>query len=84
MESPTSSAAARWTIARFATSAGDLRILSFDLGIDYDSLAGEGKAERAHALIVRLERRGRIADLLALGRQTRPDVPWEEGSACDG
>ena len=37
--------------------------------------AGAGKAERAHALIVHLEQRGRVADLVAFGQRTRPDVP---------
>ena len=40
-----------------------LRDLCFELGADYDSLPAEGKAGKARELVVRLERKGRLAEL---------------------
>jgi len=55
---------------------GELRTLCFDLGIDYDDLPGEGKANKARELIAYLERRGLVPELVRVGRQMRPDIPW--------
>lgn len=55
---------------------GELRTLCFDLGVDYDSLPGEGKTDRARELIAYLERHGRISELVRVGKQLRPDVSW--------
>lgn len=55
----------------------ELRDLCFDLGVDYESLQGEGKAAKVRELIVYLERRGRIPELVEAGRELRPDVSWE-------
>jgi hypothetical protein len=55
---------------------GELRTLCFDLGIAYDDLPGEGKADKARELVAYLERHGRIPELVAIGRRLRPDVPW--------
>ena len=57
---------------------GELRTLCFDLGVDYDDLPGGGKADKARELIVYLERRDRIRELLEAGKRLRPDVSWEE------
>ncbi|MFP4441288.1 MAG: SUMF1/EgtB/PvdO family nonheme iron enzyme [Chloroflexaceae bacterium] len=54
----------------------ELRTLCFDLDIDYDDLVGEGKAGKARELVAFLERHARIADLIALGQQLRPDADW--------
>ncbi len=54
----------------------ELRTLCFDLGADYDNLPGEGKAGKARELIAHLEHRGRIPDLIRIGKQLYPDVPW--------
>jgi hypothetical protein len=61
--------------ARF--SKEELQTLCFHLGIDYDDLAGEGKAARARELVVYLEQRRRIPDLLRHGRRLRPDIDWD-------
>ncbi len=58
--------------------AGELRDLCFDLEVDYDSLRGEGKAGKARELIAHLERRRRVADLLQVGREARPELPWDD------
>lgn len=56
----------------------ELRTLCFDLEVDYDSLLGEGKADKARELIAYLDRRGRIADLLKIGKLSRPDILWDD------
>ena len=55
---------------------GELQTLCFDLGVDYESLPGVGKADKARELVEYLERRGRIKECVELGKQLRPDVPW--------
>lgn len=67
-------------IKRF--SDGELRTLCFDLGVEYDDLPGQGKADKARELVTHMDQHGRLADLVRFGRQSRPDVPWPEwGSA---
>ena len=55
---------------------GELRTLCFDLGIDYDDLPAEGKANKARELVAYLERHQRLQDLVALGQHRRPDIDW--------
>jgi hypothetical protein len=57
-------------------SLGELRDLCFDLGVDYDDLPAEGKAEKARELVAYLERRERISELVEMLRERRPDVDW--------
>ncbi len=60
-------------------SEEDLRDISFYLdGLDFDDLPGRGKSARAREMIQFLQRRGRLQDLVATGREVRPDVPWDE------
>ena len=40
---------------------GELRTLCFDLGIDYENLPGQGKADKARELVAYFQRRGDIA-----------------------
>jgi hypothetical protein len=56
---------------------GDLRTVCFDLGVDYENLPGEGKANKARELVIHLERCGRIPELVEIGVQRRPNVSWE-------
>jgi DNA-binding NtrC family response regulator len=57
----------------------ELRMLCFQLGIDYeDSLPGESKEDKALDLIKRLERRDRILELVQAGKQLRPDIAWDD------
>ena len=46
-------------------SDGELRDLCFDLGIDYESLPGEGKSAKARELVAYCQRRDRLAELEA-------------------
>jgi hypothetical protein len=58
----------------------EVRTLCFDLGVDFDNVAGEGKAARIRELILQLARREELQSLVDLVRQERPlavrvDVP---------
>jgi hypothetical protein len=54
----------------------ELHQLWFDLGIDYEELAGQRKSDAARELIVYAERHGRIDVLLARCREPRPNATW--------
>lgn len=55
---------------------GELRSLCLDLGVDYEDLPGEGKADKARELVVYVTRRDRVPKLLQAGARMRPDIPW--------
>lgn len=57
---------------------GDLRDLCYDLGVDYDSLVGEGKADKVRELIIYCDQHKQLSDLLRLGHKLRPDIQWSE------
>ena len=52
----------------------ELRDLCFDLRVDYDSLPGEGKGDKARELVAYLERRGRTSELLDACLRLRPNA----------
>ncbi|MCL5996109.1 MAG: tetratricopeptide repeat protein [Chloroflexi bacterium] len=54
----------------------ELRSLCFDLGIDWESLAGEGKNAKARELITYMQRRGKLDELMKAVREVRPTVAW--------
>lgn len=55
---------------------GELRTLCFKLEVDYDDLYPGGKSDKARELIVYMERHSRLAELLTLCQQERPNLPW--------
>jgi CheY-like chemotaxis protein len=55
----------------------ELRALCFDLNVDYENLKGEVKRDKAIALIVHLEQRGRLRELRTTGKELRPDIDWD-------
>lgn len=55
----------------------ELRDLCFDLDIDYDSLSGTSKSDKARELIDRLRRYQRIPALQTRLQQFRPDISLE-------
>ncbi len=54
----------------------ELRTLSFDLGVEYDTLPGQGKEGKARDLVTRLHQTGRISELVEMCRARRPHVAW--------
>jgi hypothetical protein len=61
----------------------ELRTLCFILNVDYDSLPGEIKSEKAAALVGFLERRGQLDALLAQLQQERP-IPFATSGLAVG
>jgi hypothetical protein len=55
----------------------ELHTLCFDLGIDYQDLPSQAKADKARELVEYLDRHGRIAQLAEFGQKLRPDISWE-------
>lgn len=56
----------------------ELRTLCFDVGVDYDSLGGRGKAANARELIELLQRQRLLPELLRVLHQQRPAVNWPD------
>lgn len=54
----------------------EVRLLCFDLSVDYDHLMGDAKPLRIQSLIMHLAQRGRLGDLLELVQSQRPGVEW--------
>jgi len=52
----------------------ELRTLTFDLGIDYEELAGENKDVKVRELIAYAERRNRTAELIDVAANMRPQA----------
>jgi hypothetical protein len=52
----------------------ELRLLIFELGIEFEDLPGASKREKSRELIVFLERQGRLSELIQYIRLDRPDV----------
>lgn len=65
-------------------SEGELQDLCFDLRVDYDSLPGQGKNDKARELIAHLHRRDHILELIRTGEQVRPDISWSQTFQMDG
>jgi serine/threonine protein kinase len=63
---------------------GELRTLCFDLGIDYDDLPAEGRANTARELVYYLERHDRISELVTFGERLRPDISWTDAPEDTG
>ena len=59
----------------------ELKDLCFRFQVDYESLGGEGKRDKARELITHMERRGRTAELIEACARLRPQVDWDSGPA---
>jgi len=58
---------------------GELRTFCFDLdGVDYDSLPGSGKGEKARELVDFFKRRDKIPNLVKTLIQKRPDISIDD------
>ncbi len=62
-------------VERFSLS--ELRDLCFELGLNWDQLAGDTLDGKAIALLERLNRQARLPALLARLHVLHPDVAWE-------
>lgn len=58
-----------------AFNESELRDICFSLRVDYEEIYGEGKRDKTRELILYLERRGRISELVEICRQLRPNLP---------
>ena len=56
----------------------EVKNLIFDLGIDFDNLAGEIKRAKIRALILHCERQNKLTELLDILREDRPDIDQDE------
>lgn len=54
----------------------EIRFLCFEMAIDYDEVIGESKTETIRRLILHIDRRQRIAEFIAICKQSRPTVEW--------
>lgn len=59
-------------------SLEELITLAFKLDIDYENLVGEGKSGKIRELIIYLERKGRLNDLISEVARIRPNAPLHE------
>lgn len=59
----------------------EIRTICFGMGVDYDSLPGEGKAAKARELIYELARKGRLQELVDRLRIERRHVAWADPPA---
>lgn len=57
-------------------SLEDIRTLCFDLGVDFDSLPGEGKDGKARELVIYCRNRAMIDTLVENARRARPQLEW--------
>jgi hypothetical protein len=57
----------------------ELKNLCADLGVNYESLGGEGLEAKARELITHLQHRGRLPDLVAYCVSARPHYAWPQG-----
>jgi hypothetical protein len=67
-------------LLRFITkhyNEDELRTLCFDLDVVYDDLPARVRKSKARELIVYMEKRGRLSELIALLREDRP-LPFAE------
>jgi CHAT domain-containing protein len=58
-------------------SDDELKTLCFDLGVEYDSLPGEGKTSKARELVSYFEHRDSVGELEEVAKQSRPDIDWD-------
>jgi Effector-associated domain 7 len=56
----------------------ELKALCFDLDIDYETLPGESKDERAVELLMDARRRNKLPALAELCAHMRPDIAWRD------
>lgn len=76
--SPQAAASTFRELLNTAFNVSELQTLCFDLGIDFESLAGAGKADKARELVLYVQRMGQAPALVAACRHLRPHVAWPD------
>ncbi len=61
-------------------SAQELRSLTSELGVNYDSLPGKGLEAKVRELIDFMASRQRLADFIQVVKQERPRIKWPPGA----
>ncbi len=56
----------------------EIRLLCFDLNIDFDSLNGPAKENKIAELLLLLRRNGRLSELGPLLMKQRPNINWQD------
>jgi hypothetical protein len=70
-----------WELLVTYLNKEELKTLCFHLEeVNYDDLPGEGKKGKARELVMHLENRGRLRELVEIGKRLRPDVDWPDVS----
>ena len=59
-----------WSGADF--NEAELKVCCFELGVDYEDLGGNGRADNARELVALLQRQGRLPELIAYMDRERP------------
>ena len=54
----------------------DLQTLAFDLAVDFERLPGENKHDYARELLLYAQRHAMLGELVTVGQQLRPELPW--------
>lgn len=62
-------------------NASELQDMCFHLDIDFETLEGSGKSNKARELITHMQRRNRLSDLVTLGKKHRPQLDWPDVSS---
>lgn len=66
----------RDNISRFFNEEG-VRLLCFDLDVDFDEVSGKRKTEKIQDLLTLLNQQGRLTPLLIQLKNYRPNINWE-------
>jgi hypothetical protein len=61
----------------------ELKTLCFELQIEYADLPSPSRKGKARELVTYLERRDRLPELVEIGREMRPNAPWDSLSEAD-
>lgn len=67
-------------LIRTSFDESELKDLCHDLAVDYEDLPAVGKAAKVRELILYCERHGRLPELIAACRQSRPHIVWPDAS----
>ena len=57
-------------------SKDELKDLCFHLNIDYDDIKGGGRNDKARELVLKMDREGRLPELVQVCIEMRPNIAW--------